>query len=185
MGGGSLSTVPDEIAEQVFGHLARMDQESERGCVLIGAAAIDEMLEKLLRAKFRRDARLSRRDIEFLVGDGQMPPLRSLALRIIFCHAFGLITADLRRVLENIKSIRNHFSHFSGEVTIDVASLKGMYFLLPEDARQKIDAIAALPLTDENALYRKHAFSVCIVSVLAYLNGYLNRYETESQRNGS
>jgi hypothetical protein len=50
-----------------------LDQESDRGCVLVGAAWIEDGLEKLLRAKFKHDSGATDGDIDKLVSVEKTP----------------------------------------------------------------------------------------------------------------
>lgn len=84
--------------------------ESDRGCVLVGAAHLDRDLEKLLRAMFQHMGKSNKKDIDYLLI-GPLAPLRSFSVRIRMAHALGLITSEARKALEAVREIRNDFAH--------------------------------------------------------------------------
>ena len=103
---------------------SKVEKESERGCVLICTAMLDDLLGELLRSRFIADGHLSQGDIDFLLTKGPVPPLRPFAMRIIYAHAFGLINHKTRKALDAIREVRNRCGHFSGEFAIDLAEIK-------------------------------------------------------------
>jgi len=84
-----------------------LHQESERGCVLVAGAMLDEVLGALLRAYFIRDDQLSK---ELL----QLPnaACATFSSRIRLCRALELITDETFLNLERIRAIRNRAAHF-------------------------------------------------------------------------
>lgn len=77
--------------------------ESERGCVLVGAAFLEEVLEAMLRAR---------------LVEGTADPLfeypqalSSFSAKITLCFAVGAVNADERHDLDVIRDLRNEFAH--------------------------------------------------------------------------
>jgi hypothetical protein len=99
-------TDQDEIG---FAYVMRnIEQESDRGMVLILSGFLEEVLLQLLLSFFAADA-----DRQTL-ADGAGSPLASLSSRIALSHALGLIDDDDRKELGLIRNIRNDFAHEPG-----------------------------------------------------------------------
>lgn len=117
-----------------------LHRESDRGCVLVGGAILDEMLGAVLRAYFVHDEELAKEIF-------QLPnaALSTFSSRIRICRALGLITDAFFRDLERIRTIRNQAAHFDrrGEKGFDFAFQNPdvgdrcrALVSIPEDARQ-------------------------------------------------
>ncbi len=83
---------------------SRFRDESDRACIVLGAALIDAELERLYLR------RLVGIPVD-LLRQGCVP--RSLSGRIKMAHALGWISNDVLRDLELIRDIRNDFAHSS------------------------------------------------------------------------
>jgi len=79
--------------------------ESDRAAAILGAASLDNKLEKLLRAYFIDESDIIQ---GLLYPDG---PLGSFAVRIKLAYVLGLITKTEYLDLKYIKEIRNQFAH--------------------------------------------------------------------------
>ncbi len=88
--------------------------ESDRGCVLLGAALLDEALEETLRAAFRNDA-AARRDVQSLFK-AAYAPLRSFAVKAQLAFALGLISRRVFDRITIIRQLRNAFAHSHGHL---------------------------------------------------------------------
>lgn len=97
-------------------------QETDRGCVLVAAGAIDEQLEDLLRAAFEKGCapEIRTRIADYLLQEGQMPPLGTFMVRANLCYALGLIDDDDHAQLKTLAPIRNSFAHLAGPVEISL-----------------------------------------------------------------
>jgi hypothetical protein len=95
---------PAKTALEVFHE--QFEGESDRACVILGAAALDEELRTLLRAFFVP----SPTESDSLL-DGANAPLGSFSSRIDAAHRLGLISARFARDLHVIRRIRNAFAH--------------------------------------------------------------------------
>jgi hypothetical protein len=93
--------------------------ESERGCVLIAAAYLDDLLQKALRAGFQSLSGIRKEDLDFLLTKRPMPPLQSLALRTLVAYAIGLIDLPTRQALDAIRDMRNDAAHLDKPVKFD------------------------------------------------------------------
>jgi hypothetical protein len=114
---------------------AALTLESDRGCVLVAVAGLDEFAERLLRTHFKKACELrgDARDVkelqevtDFLFEREPLPPLGSFGIKIRLCYVLGLIPLDQYTRLKRFGKLRNDFAHFPEPVEItsrDVASL--------------------------------------------------------------
>jgi DNA-binding MltR family transcriptional regulator len=86
-------------------------QESDRGCVLIGAAILEEDVERLLRKYLRGDPFSAKYVDELFRYPG---PCCGFAAKIQIAYLAGLYSKDIFLVLESIRKIRNEFAHGYG-----------------------------------------------------------------------
>ncbi len=77
--------------------------ESDRAAALVGAALLDDNLERLLKLYLVDDDF----QVERMLGSG----LRTLGARIRACYCLGLISRDERADMACIQAIRNYFAH--------------------------------------------------------------------------
>lgn len=96
----------EALAEKFFSSLV---QESDRGCVLVGAAFIDEGLEILLRSKTLHDTLTVKVCVDPLFAG--LGPLRSFWAKTQLCRALDIIDDWMYEDLEKIRNLRNLFAH--------------------------------------------------------------------------
>lgn len=97
--------------------------ESDRGCVLVATAAIDEVLGKMLHLYFLRTGSANARDrldeeIDFLLEKRPLPPLGSMAIRIKISYVLGLLSDVEKQALSALADLRNTFAHISEPVEL-------------------------------------------------------------------
>jgi len=85
--------------------------ESERGCVIVGAALLSEALERLLRASFRH-AESDAEAIDMLFQG--YAPLSSLSAKTDISYASGILPRHIRDKVNFVRRLRNDFAHESG-----------------------------------------------------------------------
>ena len=94
------------VREEVFEQLIN---ESDRGCVLIAAAILDEGLESRLRQKMAsEDAVVKACVAPLFVGIG---PLTSFSAKTQLARALRLIPQWMYEDIERIRRLRNLFAH--------------------------------------------------------------------------
>lgn len=101
-----------ETRENFKKFVAEFSAESDRACVVVGAARLDTLLKRLLSSFLLPSAAASD---ELLDGDS---PLGTFSARIHACHRLGLIDAEFARALNLIRRIRNEFAHESAAVSL-------------------------------------------------------------------
>src|SRR5262245_8195161 len=104
-----LPDTPDELEGWAAQFFATVKAESDRGCVLVAAAFLDEGLELLLRSKMSRDASIVKNSIEPLFTG--MGPLKSFWAKTELCLALGLLPDYEHGDLARIRNLRNLFAH--------------------------------------------------------------------------
>ena len=82
------------------------ERESDRACVILAAAMLDQSLETLLKARL---VPISKPDNDLF--NGVYAPLSTFDARIDTTHRIGLISTNLCRDLHIIRKIRNDFAH--------------------------------------------------------------------------
>lgn len=113
-----LSTEDTEFKtiQQESADLAReVHRESDRAAVVVGAAFLDSLLERLLLRTLRPHA--AGPDPLF---DGDAP-LSTFSSRINLSHRLGLIDDELARALHLIRRIRNDFAHNPAECDLNTS----------------------------------------------------------------
>jgi len=91
-----------------------IDEESDRGCVLVSAAIIDECLEILLRSRLLQDD--TKLINSLFSGQG---PLSSFWSKIQFARAMNIIPSWMHGDLERIRALRNLFAHHYDSADFD------------------------------------------------------------------
>ncbi len=105
--------------------------ESDRGCILVGASALEELLEELLKSAFSSNAHIIKYAIQPLFK--AMGALSSFSAKAKLAYSLGLIEKWCFSDLEKIRKIRNAAAHEyfsksfeSPEITKITQTLKGI-----------------------------------------------------------
>ena len=104
-----LPDTPEELEGWAAQFLETIKVESDRGCVLVAAAFLDEGLELLLRSKMSKDAAVIKGSIEPLFAG--LGPLRSFWAKTELCFSLGLVPDYQHADLMRIRNLRNLFAH--------------------------------------------------------------------------
>lgn len=101
--------VPTDVDDQASLFFEALKNESDRGCVIVAAAFIEDALEVLLRASMSRQRSVVKETIDPLFkGIG---PLSSSWAKAELCRANKLIPEWLYKDLAKIRDLRNQFAH--------------------------------------------------------------------------
>ena len=99
-----------EIRDLLASSLETMGQESDRGCLLVGLATVDETLGDLLAATLKKHG--TDKDIDWLLDPRPgNRPLASLAVRTRVARCLGLINDETRNVIDRLRTLRNKHAH--------------------------------------------------------------------------
>ena len=85
--------------------LSEFQEETDRGAALVGAALIDERLERLLK-----DHLIDCKQSKEILGGGNSP-LGTFSARENLSYCLGLITELEYKEIEVIRKVRNEFAH--------------------------------------------------------------------------
>lgn len=99
-----MATKHEEYWDTVF--KKEFEKESDRACVILSVAMLDQALEGLLKAHL---VPISSSEDELL--EGAYAPISTFNARIDLAHRIGLISARFCRDLHIIRRIRNDFAH--------------------------------------------------------------------------
>ncbi len=89
--------------------IRELDAESDRGCILVAASALDDFLEELLKIALAADQHSVKHAVIPLFEG--MGPLSTFSAKIKLAYALGLISKTDFTDLEKIRRIRNIASH--------------------------------------------------------------------------
>lgn len=104
--------VQEANSEATFRFVRGLTRESERSLVILGAAQLDVVLERLLRNVLQPQPGSD----DKLFGPDR--PLGSTYAKINFAYRLGIIDADVERALQLVRRIRNDFAHSIEEATL-------------------------------------------------------------------
>lgn len=105
-----VDAVRDKFVDTLYG-------ESDRGCVLVAAAMMDEGLEVLLREHMLSDKSSVNACVEPLfIGLG---PLKSFWAKTQLARALGLIDEWMYKDLDRMRNLRNLFAHSYEQADFD------------------------------------------------------------------
>ena len=85
--------------------------DTDRGCLLSVVSFVDDMLEFAIRFKLEQLSDASKSDIDTLLTKGQVPPLRSFAMRIFAARVPGIINNGTKKILLSMRDLRNTGAH--------------------------------------------------------------------------
>jgi DNA-binding MltR family transcriptional regulator len=94
-----------------------MQQESDRGCVIFGAAILEDDLEGLLREFFRKDKDSVTQVVNPLFRT--YAPLSTFSAKTDVAYALRLVSRTTKRKLDIVRRLRNDFAHEPGPLTFD------------------------------------------------------------------
>ena len=110
----NLPKSPEDLEGRSAGFFETIKLESDRGCVLVAAAFLDEALELLLRSHMASNTTVVKRSIDPLfTHDG---PLGSFGVKTNLCKALKLLYEEEYADLNCVRELRNHFAHSYVEV---------------------------------------------------------------------
>lgn len=99
-------STPLTLPQHLVDAIDLLDRESERGCILVGAALVDQCLEDFFRALFVQDKLAD----DLLAGTG---PLATFSAREKVAYSLGFLPQMMFNVIEIIRAMRNDAAHFS------------------------------------------------------------------------
>ena len=99
----------EDVKVRAAAFLKTIKAESDRGCVLVAAAFLDEALELLLRSKMKSEPQVVKKSADpLLTGIG---PLKSFWAKTELCRTLDLLAEWEYEDLSRIRNLRNLFAH--------------------------------------------------------------------------
>lgn len=139
-----------------------LHRESDRGCVLVGGAILDEMLRAVLQAYFVDDEKLGKE-----LFQSPNAALSTFSSRIRVCRALGLITDEFFRDLERIRVVRNQAAHF------DRRGDKGFDFAFQNpDVADRCRALISIPGAVRQKLPPRVLFEIFVTMTSSLFTEY-------------
>jgi mannitol operon repressor len=97
--------IPNLDIDEFRKYIDELNQESDRGAVLVSVAMIDDLLEKIILAFLIE----SKNTTELLSGFNA--PLGTFSARILAAYSLGLISENEYAECNRLRKIRNEFAH--------------------------------------------------------------------------
>lgn len=105
--------------DDLKGIIDALFDESDRGCILVGAAWVEDCLDKLLRATFKRASGIGNKELDKLLSyEEKNPPLASSTARVKVAEALGLFNRRIGRSLRSLLNYRNAAAHWRKGLTL-------------------------------------------------------------------
>lgn len=93
------------------------EKETDRAAAVLAGSYLETFLGGHIKSFLVDDPSVE----ELFVGYG---PLASFSARINIAYALGLISKGIRKDLHYIRKIRNHFAHYSQEISFDSSPVR-------------------------------------------------------------
>jgi DNA-binding MltR family transcriptional regulator len=123
-------------------YFQRLIEESDRGCVLLTASFLDELLEQLHRTHIKSKASPPDKLIKELFT--AYAPLSTLSAKIKLARAYGLISDEDYLDLELLRGMRNDAAHTLADFAFDLPEIqrKVVAFTAPKRVAQNFPLLA-------------------------------------------
>jgi hypothetical protein len=115
--------------------------ESDRGCVLVAAAWMDELVTKITTDLFAWGDKENQEAGKSLMA-GIHAPLGTAWARETLLFALGVISEDLWNGLGALRKLRNRYAHRKTPATLTAAEIEPLLKTFPDEGRAKIDYIS-------------------------------------------
>ena len=124
-----------ETAQRVSDNLQR---ESDRGCVILAFAWMDEQLSSNLQRFLLPSSHQSSRSDE-LLGAGR--PLGDAATKIDLSFRLGLLRENTKTSLHLFRRLRNDFAHLSSHLTFETPSVRDRVLAIFDSEELLLNAV--------------------------------------------
>ena len=141
--------------EEIEAFFDAFSKETDRGMAIASVYYLDDMLEKLIKAVYRKDPR-----IKILFKDNQI--LQSFHNKVCIAYFSGLIPEALYNDLKLVGEIRNKFAHS----VLETESLNDI------SIAQKIDKLTQLPPDIKKQYSPRLAFLLVTVHMGSFMRYY-------------
>jgi DNA-binding MltR family transcriptional regulator len=98
--------------------MAQYLSETDRSCAILICSHLDELMEKLLKARF---VSTKSKSDDIFEGYG---PLSSFSAKIEIAHRLGLVSKRMRSDLQIVRKVRNHMAHGTDSGSFESSPVK-------------------------------------------------------------
>lgn len=139
-----------------------LEKETDRGCALVGGAALEQVLGGLLNAFIVNDRAVAREILDSPNAAG-----RTFSARTHLCRGIGLLSGDLYHDINSVRYIRNQAAHF------DFRRKRGFNFTFErEDIAARCREFRSVPKDCVDLVGPREIFQILVVIVVACLAEY-------------
>ncbi|WP_051334816.1 MltR family transcriptional regulator [Bradyrhizobium sp. Ai1a-2] len=135
-------------SEQITSAVKEIQEQTDRGSAIVGAALMEEMLSVVLQ---KRMSEMNKKHYETFFG--QNGPGSTLSNKIELFYALGLCNDSLYKAMHDIRAIRNKFAHRIEPLTFNDPSIADLVDQLSSagfdlsNRRQKFIALISIILS--------------------------------------
>ena len=131
--GAELTSKQQETFDQIVKRFAPLFKESDRGCVLLAVARLDEALGALHKEHITAIIGQPKKVLDNLFRP--YAPLATLSARIQIAYAYGLISKDDFNDFETSRKIRNSAAHSSEDFSFEEPTIHDAVFTMKSTER--------------------------------------------------
>lgn len=166
---------PKEVTD--IGKMIAEQQESDRGCVIFGAALLEDKLELLLRSYCRQDPQIIKQVVAPLFQG--YAPLSTFSAKIQVSFALGLIPERVFKSLNLLRKLRNQFAHDKDIVSFQSNTYQPLLEAFLSSTKEG-DSVRVTPeqweqITQRQPSARKVAFCLNIAYLLGRLDVFIEK----------
>ena len=140
-----------------------ISHESDRGCILVVAALVENVLEDYIKAKLILG---QKKDDELF--DGGNAPLGNLSAKIDMAFRLGLIQAHEKYQLHLLRKIRNDCAHDAGNQTFSTDSVQSRMQEIVDLSKDGWDSFAQILAWRQGASYALNQGKSEFISVVGW-----------------
>lgn len=153
----------NRCAETFRDFIELLQEESDRGCVIVSAAMLDDVLSQLLKRRLAPS--LEKKDE--LLEDG-VAPFSAFSARIDLAYRVGLIRASTRATFHLLRKIRNDFAHISDPKTFDSPSVKSRTIEIFKLNTELMESFSESMRDHDSQEFKKNSFIEVVGTRTAY-----------------
>lgn len=174
----SATEIDSSVTEPL---LESLRQESDRGCVLVSAAFIDQALRHAIEASFSPGTPGQAEAVQSLLSS--RGPLGRMWARLQYARARDIIDEEVFKATECVRGIRNRFAHGYERVAFDdtlvqkpIATLReyAVRWSTGEPSAAIVATAIATPVggQDDRRRISRAVFELSVMYIVGRLHGY-------------
>lgn len=136
----------ERMAETMWKIKAELRKESERGCVVLAFAWMDDQLSANLRKFLLPSAQQSEKADE-LLGVGR--PIGDAATKIDLCLRLGILQPNTHKSLHMFRRLRNDFAHLASNISFEDQSIHDRVVAIFENEEMVLNGLWQAMIEDE------------------------------------